>query len=274
MPGRIAIIADMLDNLNPAWDVLELILAGAFPPMAQSTVVTGLDAATYRLVGSNRILRFLPPDDLDGLIRRSSIIELEARHPLFAQDDEGHTVLVVLKGYVKLSSTTLSGREAILDIAGPGSVFGELAVLNRWTRAASAMTLSSCRLLSIDGQQFVDVLERTPKALLATIRLLSERLRTATEQMTDAVDLPAPARVAKALIYLAALHSRPGSDGLRIEFQLSQRELGGLTGLTRESINKHLANFRDSGWIRLSGREIALLDLPALKQNLHDLNIH
>lgn len=242
--------------------------------MVQSTVMGGLDKATYQLIGNNRVLRFIPPAELDQLIRRATILEVEERHPLFAQDDEGHTLLVVLAGYVKLSSTTLGGREAILDIAGPGAVFGELAVLNGWPRAASAMTLSRCRLLSIDGQQFTQALLHTPEALLATVRLLSERLRTATEQMTDAVDLPAPARVAKALISLAALHSRLATDGLRIEFQLSQRELGGLTGLTRESINKHLAAFRDAGWIRISGRDIALLDLPALKQNLLDRDLH
>ena len=233
-----------------------------------------IDAAAYQLVGGNRILRHIAPLDLDDMIRRATVIDVDERHELFAQDDEGRTLLVVLKGFVKLSSITLGGREAILDIASPGSVFGELAVLNGWRRSASAVTLSPCRLLSIDGQIFIGALLRSPKALLATVRLLSERLRTATEQMTDAVDLPAPARVAKALISLAALHSRPDQDGLRIEFQLSQRELGGLTGLTRESINKHLANFRDAGWIRISGRDIALVDLPALKQNLTELTMH
>ncbi len=236
--------------------------------MAQSTVTAGLDEAAHRLIGGNRVLRYIPPDDLKALVRRSSLITVDAREALFTQGDAGTDVLVVLQGYIKLSSTTVGGREAILDIAGPGAVFGEIAVLNDWPRSASATALSPSRLLSISGASFIQALLRAPEALLATVRLLSERLRTATEQMTDAVDLPAPTRVAKALIYLAALHSSAADGGLRIEFQLSQRELGGLTGLTRESINKHLAAFRDAGWIRMSGQDIAILNLAALRQDI------
>jgi len=79
------------------------------------------------------------------------------------------------------------------------------------------------------------------------------------------VDLPAPARLAKALFRLAALHSHPVPGGLRIDLMLSQRELGGMTGLTRESINKHLSGWRDSGWVQLDERAIVLSDLSALR---------
>ena len=228
----------------------------------------GLDAAALKLVAGNRVLRFLPAEQLQALVRRGQVLAIDAREPVFEQGDEGRTVLVVLAGYLKLSSTTQGGREAILDIAGPGSVFGEIAVLNGWPRAAGAVALTPARLLAIDGASFTNALLRTPEALLAMVRLVSDRLKTATAQMTDAVDLPAPTRVAKALIYLAALQSRLEDGGLRIEFQLSQRELGGLTGLTRESINKHLAGFRDAGWIRMAGQDIVLINLAALRQDI------
>lgn len=236
--------------------------------MALPGNASGLDEAAYALVAGNRVLRFIPEADLRALVRRSRVMNVEAREQVFEQGDEGRSVLVVLAGYLKLSSTTQGGREAILDIAGPGSVFGEIAVLNDWPRAAGAVTLSPARLLSIDGAAFTQTLLRTPEALLAMVRLVSDRLRTATQQMTDAVDLPASTRVAKALVYLGALHSRVEEAGLRIEFQLSQRELGGLTGLTRESINKHLASFRDAGWIRLAGQDIVLTNLAALRQDI------
>jgi CRP-like cAMP-binding protein len=241
--------------------------------MAYANVTAGLDEAALRLITGNRILRCLSADDLTALIRGGSVQSVETRQPLFEQGDEGRTVLVVLEGYLKLSSNTVSGREAILDIAGPGSVFGELAVLNGWPRAAGAVALTPCRLLVIDGQPFIRALLRAPEALLATVRLVSERLRTTTEQMTDAVDLPTATRLAKALLHLAAISSRIDAAGVHIEFHLSQRELGGLTGLTRESINKHLATLRDAGWIRLSGKDITLVNLAALRQDIaaHDM---
>jgi CRP-like cAMP-binding protein len=88
--------------------------------------------------------------------------------------------------------------------------------------------------------------------------------------MTDGLDLPAPARLAKALLQLAALHSRAVGDGLQISLALSQRELGGMTGLIRESINKHLGLWRDAGWLSLTGRTITLHDVAALRGLLRD----
>ena len=234
--------------------------------MIHARAAGDLDPGEQRLVAANPVLGCIPTDDLRALVRSSTLLMVDAREILFGQGDAGPSVLIVLQGHVKLSLTTGGGREAILDVAGPGDLFGELAVLNGWPRAADAVALSPCRLLSIDGRRVTEALTRAPEALLALIRLLSGRLRTATEQMTDAVDLPAPARVAKALTYLAALHSRIDATGLHIALPLSQRELGALTGLTRESINKHLAALRDGGAIRISGQDITILDLPQLRQ--------
>lgn len=220
-----------------------------------------------RLLEGHRFLGRLPREELHALIRQSTMLSFSEREMVFAQGDTGATVILMVEGYVKLSSSTFGGREVVLEVAGPGAVFGELSVLNGWPRAADAAALSACRLLSIDGKAFIRSLGRAPEAMFEIIRLLSERLRSTTEQMTDGLDLPAPARLAKALMHLAALHSHPVKSGLRIDFQLSQRELGGMTGLTRESINKHLAHWRDAGWVTLSDRYVTVLN----PQRLHDL---
>jgi CRP/FNR family transcriptional regulator, cyclic AMP receptor protein len=217
------------------------------------------------LLGHHRILRHLQQTELQALVRGALVQKYLDRDPIFAQGDEGQSVVAVVEGFVKLSSSTSAGREVVLEIAGPGSVFGELAVINGWPRSADAQALSTVRLLAIEGKSFMRALERAPSALVELTKLLSERLRRATEQITDAVDMPAAARLAKALIQLAGLHSHPGPDGLHIDLNLSQRELGGMTGLTRESINKHLATWRDSGWVRLSDGGIVLVNPRGLR---------
>ena len=108
-------------------------------------------------------------------------------------------------------------------------------------------------------------------AMLELIRLLSRRLQKTTEQMTDVIDMPAPVRIAKALLQL--LHSRPVGGGLQIELALSQRELGGMTGSIRETINRHLGNWRDAGWLRLSDRSIILMDVQALRALVPDYDL-
>ena len=235
-----------------------------------TTPETDRDEAVLRLIGKQSMLSLVPEADLRALVRQGTVRPFREREIIIAHGDEGRTVMVVLQGYVKLSAMTPGGREVVLEIAGPGRVFGELAMLNDWPRTADASALSPARVLSIDGAQFVRALARSPEALFAVIRLLSQRLRVTTEQVTDSVALPAGARLAKAMMHLAALHSHHVKEGLRIDLPLSQRELGGMTGLTRESINKHLSTWRDAGWVALSGRSLTLRDVGALQALLSD----
>jgi CRP/FNR family transcriptional regulator len=222
--------------------------------------------AVLEQLGRHPLLDRLMADDLKALVSNATVLVFDERDALFAQGDEGQSVLVVAHGYVKLAASTPSGREVVLDVVGPGDLFGELAVLTEQSRAATATALTPSSLLSIDGSAFIAALARSPEALFWMIRLLGRRLNRATEQMTDGLELPAPVRLAKALLQLAALHSKPAADGLQLSLPLSQRELGGMTGLIRESINKHLGLWRDAGWLSQSGRTITLHNLAALRE--------
>jgi CRP-like cAMP-binding protein len=221
--------------------------------------------ARDRLIEAGGMLGRLPERDLSGLLQRSTIRPFRARKTVFRNGDPGRSVIAVLEGHVKLSTTTAGGREVVLEIVSPGGCFGESAVLNNWTRDFDAVTVSRCQLLIMDGRQFAQVMERSLEGAQAMMRLLSERLRAARQRVVDVVVLPAPARLAKALLSLASLQTSVVRDGIRIELRLSQAELGGMTGLTRESINKNLAALRDAGWIALDGGTVTLRDVAALE---------
>lgn len=214
----------------------------------------------------NRLLGAVSEPDLQTVIRSSQIVSVSEREPLFGEGDSGRSVVVVLEGFVKLTVMSAAGRETVLEVCGPGSMFGELAVLNGWPRAATAAGLSECRVLAIQGEAFRQLLTRSAAAMFSIIGLISRRLRHATEQVRDSADLPGPARLAKALTQLAATHSHPVANGLRIDVKLSQRELGALTGLSRETINKQLSGWRDRAWIALSDGEITLIEAEALRR--------
>ncbi len=228
------------------------------------------EADILKLLGEHEVMRLIPVEALRALVRRAALPSYVERDVIFSQGDPGRTVMVVVHGFVKLSASLANGREVVLDLAEPGSVLGEIAVLNDWPRAAAATALSACTLLAIDGGSFKRALVAAPDAMFAVIGLLSRRLRRTTGQVTDSLELPAPVRLVKALLELAALHSRPTPEGLQIELPLSQRELGGMTGLIRESINRHLGTWRDSGWISLTERTITLRDVGALRGLLRD----
>jgi CRP/FNR family cyclic AMP-dependent transcriptional regulator len=221
--------------------------------------------AVLKIIKEQSILGSLAEQDLLALVRQTPVRALPKNRVLFRNGDEGRSVVLILQGYIKLSTMAANGREVVLEIAGPGTIFGELAVLNGSPRRADATTLNACSVLAIDGTLFRRLVGRTPEAMFAAIRLLSDRLSAVTEQGMDAVSLPAPVRLAKALLHLAGLHSQRVDDCVHIGFKLSQRELGAMTGLIRESINKHLNAWRAAGWIELAGGSVTLCDVCALQ---------
>ena len=231
--------------------------------MARAPEVLDRGARQERL-SRHRVLRLVSRTDLEALIAYAQPRALAVRARLFAAGDTGSACYVVLSGWVKLSREGPSGRDLVLEVAGAGTLFGELAVMCGQPRAADATALTTTRLLSIDGRALIATLRQNPDALLELVRLLGERLARTTLQMEDTLFLPAEARLARALIRLAALDPRPSGSALRIDLGLSQRELGDLTGLARESINKQLSLWRDAGLVALTGRSVTLVDGAAL----------
>lgn len=236
---------------------------------AVSTPTRDADAI-LKLIRAQSILGYLPDADLLALVRQSPVRTLPKNRVLFHNGDEGRSVVLILQGYVKLSTMAANGREVVVEIAGPGTLFGELAVLNNLPRRADATALTTARVMAIDGAQFRRLVGGTPEAMFAAIRQLSDRLYAATTQGMDAVSLPAPVRLAKALLHLAELHSQRVEGHVQIGFRLSQRELGAMTGLIRESINKHLKAWRAAGWIELAGSSVTLRNLAALQDFVRD----
>src|SRR4051794_36391913 len=178
----------------------------------------------------HRVLGAASDSELEALLKRAQVVRVPEREILFRRGDVGRAVAVVLTGFVKISSVEAGGREIVLEICGPGSLFGELACLNDWPRSADALALADSEIVSIPAEALRTALLRSPEAMFALVGVLSRRLRMATEQLRDTTSLPGPARLAKALAQLAAAHGKPSGSGLLIEFNLSQRELGGMTG--------------------------------------------
>ena len=225
---------------------------------------------TLSVVPPESVLRLLPERDLRNLLGQSTIRTLPKQRVLFRTGDAGRSAVLVLKGYVKLSTHAANGRELVLEIAEPGTIFGEIAVLSGAPRKADATCLTACRVLAMDGGAFRHALERTPVAMFAAMQMLIGRLSSTTTREIDAVSLPAAARLAKALLHLADMHSQRVDGGVHIGFRLSQRELGAMTGLIRESINKHLKAWRAAGWVELSGNAVTLRDECALREFVRD----
>lgn len=213
-----------------------------------------------RLLDTTELFAALPADVLDALSGQSRVRTLHRNELLFAQGDDSHELFVVLDGRIAIATRSTDGRESVVAVLENGGLFGELGLFDGFPRSADARALTDARLLALDYEPVRQVLRDRPELLWIIVRLFSRRLRATDEALADAQFLDVPARTAKRLLEAA------GTDD-DFKLAMTQEELAGLVGASRERVNKALALFVRLGWVEARGRgRYKLLDRAALEQ--------
>lgn len=185
---------------------------------------------------------------------------------LFLEGDRSGTVVVVVTGRVKVFSITEQGEEVLLAVRGPGALLGELSAVDGTARGASVAALEPVVALVVPGPDFTAFLTTHPGAAMALLRLVTSRLRDADRKRVEFGAFDIAARVAGRLVELADRFGEPVADGVRIPVPLSQDELAGWVGASREAVAKALRVLRDRGLLTTGRRTMTVLDLDGLRR--------
>lgn len=212
--------------------------------------------------GRHPLFGDLPPSDIEKLAAYARVDRFRKGASIFRKGDASSGLMAVLEGQVKISVPSVDGKEAVLNVIHAGQVFGEIALLDGRPRTADATAMTDCDLLVLDRREFVPLLRANPDLALRLMELLCARLRRTSEQVEDVMFLNLEGRLAKALLRLAEDDWEPG--GTRARVTITQRELGQMIGMSRESTNKQLQEWQRRGWVRLVTGGVELLDRPAL----------
>lgn len=217
------------------------------------------DAAARRAIfAGNSLFGGLPASDIDVLAGHARVVRYRKGSVIFARGDEGRSLMAIRSGTVRISATTAEGKEAVLNMLRPGQVFGEIALLDGKPRTADATAASDCDLLVLDRAEFLPLLRANPDLALRIIALLCGRMRRTSEQVEDVMFLPLEARLARALLRLAAEQGDGAGRPARV-VAVTQRDLGQMIGMSRESTNKQLSAWQREGWVRLAKGGVEIL---------------
>jgi CRP/FNR family cyclic AMP-dependent transcriptional regulator len=208
----------------------------------------------------------LSASEIDALIGYSRVERYRAGREIFAKGSSGQSLMAVLRGSVKISSLSDSGKEIVFTIFNAGEIFGEVAVLDGDERSADATAMTDCELLVLNRRDLLPVLENRADLCIILLKILCRRLRLTTEQVEDVIFRHLESRVAKALARLAESVGLHGVHSPSVELHVSQRELGNMAGGSRESVNKHLQIWHRQGLIALSKGSIMIRDVEAIKR--------
>jgi CRP-like cAMP-binding protein len=190
-----------------------------------------------------------PPAVLTQLGALAQTQKLQRGDVLFNEGDSPDALFVVLSGRIAIAigNKPLDSRESMLALMETGDLFGELGMLDNGPRSAMARAIEPSSVLRIAYAPIREQMSQHPDMLWGVITLLAARLRTMDEVLADSVFLDVTGRTAKRLLELS---------GGNNEFVLpvTQEELAGMVGASRERVNKSIASFIRLGWLEQQDR--------------------
>ena len=156
---------------------------------------------------------------------------------------------------LKATIAAPAGGERILAILGPGSVVGELAMIDRGPRSASVSALRDSKLSFVGRAAFEAFGQSRPELYRHMATLLAQRLRDTDEALVATNFLSVKGRVARALLNLAEAFGRDlGKGRILIRQKVSQSDLAAMAGIARENVSRVLNEWTNRSLVsRLAG---------------------
>jgi len=228
--------------------------------------VERVDDAT--LLAKADLFQAFDPGEMARITALATRRQVDRGAIVFADGDAADQMFVVCSGRVALYRRVPSAprsphgpdaKEAIVALLEAGDLFGEMSLFDGDARSAGARALEAGELLVVPYTPLKEVLNTRPALLWPIVGLLARRIRATDSSLAESLFLDVPGRTAKQLLELAG-----GQD----EFALpvTQEELAGMVGASRERVNKALAQFTRLGWIAVTDRRYRILRLDNLER--------
>ena len=181
-------------------------------------------------------------ENLDKIIAAASERRLRRGDVLFREGDAPDELYVTAHGRVAIANKSIDGRESMVALMERGDLFGEMPLFDGQGRSAEARALEPSTVIAVPYEPVRDFYTDHPEQLWRVVELLAKRLRTMDGALADSVFLDVTGRTAKRLLELAG-------DSDEFTLPITQEELAGMVGASRERVNKAIASFVRLGWI-------------------------
>ena len=110
-----------------------------------------------------------------------TVVSMQAGLTLFSEGETGTNMYVLLEGS---ASVCVGGK--VIEVAKPGALLGEMALVDSSVRSATVITRSHCRVISIDRSQFDILVRESPEFARHVMTVMADRLRRMNERLKEA----------------------------------------------------------------------------------------
>lgn len=218
-------------------------------------------------INNGRWFSSLSPSLRHDILRCAYVKRYQDGDLISARGEPPEAWVACAKGAVRVSSTTLTGKQITLTYVEPGIWFGDVSMFDGERRTHDSYAHGPTTVLCVARADFQKILDQHSELYEALLRLQARRIRLLFGQVEDLNSLPLRARLAKELSHLARSYGMPClQDGheIRIGLQLAQEELAQLLGASRQRVNQELKTMEREGVIRIEPAGLVVCDRSAL----------
>ncbi|MFA5565203.1 MAG: Crp/Fnr family transcriptional regulator [Acidimicrobiia bacterium] len=198
-------------------------------------------------------------DELNQVWEHATVRQMRRGDTLFGEGDASNELFVVTQGRIAMAMRSIDGRESMMALMEAGDLFGEMPLFDGKGRSTEARALEASEVIIIPYSVLREIYDARPELLWSVTQMLVGRLRGVDGALADSVFLDVTGRTAKRLLELAG-----GED--EFSLPITQEELAGMVGASRERVNKAIASFIRLGWIEQRERRYRITDREQLSR--------
>jgi len=199
---------------------------------------------------------------LDAIIGRRRRIARDGN--LYRMDDPFSKLYAIRVGHFKTYQLNGAGEQQITGFQMPGELLGMDAIgANR--HPCSAVALEDSEVCEIPFVKLEALLADIPALLRHFHRLMSQEITREQNAMLLLGGMRAEQRLAVFLVNLGNRYAARGYSATQFQLRMMREDIGNYLGLTIESISRLLSRFKQAGFLKVSNRNIEVLDPAHLK---------
>lgn len=216
------------------------------------------------------LFKSLSQPELRQLAARTVRKAFRAGEWLFAEGEPCNGLHIVARGRVRIFKTSMSGREQVLAVEGPGESVAELPVFDGGPYPASVIALEDTEIAFIARQDFQTHCIEHPEVALKVLAVVGARLRRLVGIIEELSFTTIRQRLASTLLKLAQTEGKKTARGVEFRLPASHQEIANQLGTVRELISRNLMRLQAEGLLEVDAREVVVKDMSGLAALLDD----
>lgn len=209
------------------------------------------------------VFKNLKGTQLEQMNHHKSCVHFKKGQSIFNESSVPFGLFCVNQGRIKLTTSGIDGKEQILRLSKAGDILGYRALLSEECYHSTAIALEDSSVCFLPKEILFSLLENNNLLGFELMKLLSNDLKVAEQQIVSLSQKNVRERIAEALLFLKATYGLL-EDQQTIAVSLSREELANFVGTATESVIRFLSEFKTDGIIQLEGKKIKIINLPKL----------